>query len=125
MNIYNGQKILVVEDNFMSFKLIEVHFKRSNLGVVHATDGLMALEKFREEDDIRAVLMDIQLPGINGLEVTREIRKMDSDVPVIATTGNVFEDDRLACMDAGCNYFLEKPLDFNVLNDIFEKHLNA
>jgi CheY-like chemotaxis protein len=123
MNVYRGQKIMVVEDNFMSYKLMEAHFNRANLTMVHATDGLMAIALFKENPDIQMVLMDIQLPGMNGLEITRLIREINTDIPVIATTGNVFEDDRIACLNAGCNYYITKPIDFTELYRILDKHL--
>ncbi len=123
MNIYNGQKILVVEDNFMSYKLMEAHFSRANLIIVHASDGLTALSLFKANPDIELVLMDIQLPGMSGLEVTRNIRKFNQDIPVIATTGNVFEDDRTACMEAGCTYYVSKPINFTELFEILDKYL--
>jgi DNA-binding response OmpR family regulator len=122
MNIYNGQKILVVEDNFMSYKLMEAHFKRANLTILHAADGLTALSLFKSNPDIDLILMDIQLPGINGLQVTRSIREINTEVPVIATTGNAFEDDRIACIEAGCTYYFTKPINFSELYGILDKH---
>ncbi len=121
MNIYNGQKILIVEDNFMSFKLMEAHFKRANLTVLHAEDGLSALNLFKSNPDIDLILMDIQLPGMSGLEITRSIRTINSEVPVIATTGNAFEDDRIACLEAGCTYYFTKPIHFPELYGILNK----
>lgn len=123
MNVYNGQKILVVEDNFMSFKLLEAHCDRANLTMVHARDGAQAVQKFRNEKDIKVILMDVQIPEMNGLDVTREIRKSDTSIPIIATTGNVFDDDRIACMEAGCTHFLRKPIDFIELYSILDKYL--
>jgi len=124
MNVFNGQKILVVEDNFISFKLLEAHFKRSNLSVLHASEGLKAIELFKEHPDLEVILMDIQLPGMSGLEVTKKIREMDSEIPIIAATANVFDDDRQACIEAGCTSFLSKPINFTELFDILEKLLN-
>jgi two-component system, cell cycle response regulator DivK len=123
MNVYSGQKILVVEDNFMSFKLLEAHCERVNLTMVYAMNGRQAIEKFRADQDIKIILMDIQIPEMNGLEVTREIRKSDPGIPIIATTGNVFDDDRIACMEAGCTHFLRKPINFTELYSIFDKYL--
>jgi CheY-like chemotaxis protein len=123
MKVYNGQKILVVEDNFMSYKLMEAYFSRVNLEIVHASDGLTALSIFKDDPDIRLVLMDIQLPGMSGLDVTKNIRKFNSDIPVIATTGNVFDDDRTACMEAGCTYYITKPINFTELFELLDKYL--
>lgn len=124
MKVYNGQKILVVEDNFMSYKLMEAYFSRVNLKIVHASDGLTALSLFKANPDVWLVLMDVQLPGMNGLDVTKNIRKLNQDIPVIATTGNVFEDDRKACMEAGCTYYITKPINFTELFGILDKYLS-
>ncbi len=121
--MFKGQKILVVEDNFMSYKLIEAHFRKYNLNILHAADGLSALEIFHAENDLALILMDLQLPGMNGLEVTKSIRKLDAVIPIIAATANVFEDDRLACTDAGCNDFITKPINFPGLFRLLEKYL--
>jgi CheY-like chemotaxis protein len=124
MNVFSGQKILVVEDNFMSFKLLEAHFMRANLEIIHASDGLMALELFRLHEDVALILMDIQLPGMNGLEVTRAIREINTEVPIIAATANVFDDDKTACLDAGCTDFVTKPINFQRLFELLDKRLN-
>lgn len=124
MKVFKGQKILVVEDNFMSFKLIEAYFRRSNLELIHAKDGLQALSIFRGDPEIALILMDIQLPGMSGLEVTRAIREFDTDIIVIAATANVFDDDRIACFEAGCDHFITKPINFPELFDLLEKSLN-
>lgn len=123
MKVYNGQKILLVEDNFMSYKLMEAYFSRVNLEILHASDGLTALSLFKANPDIQLVLMDIQLPGMSGLDVTKNIRKFNQDIPVIATTGNVFEDDRTACMEAGCTYYITKPINFTELFEILDKYI--
>ena len=122
--MYNQQKVLIVEDNFMSYKLMEVHFTRANLDLLHASDGLSAMDIFNSNPDIALVLMDIQLPGMSGLDVTKRIREINSDIPVIATTGNVFEDDKTACMEAGCTYYFTKPINFSDIFKVFDKYFS-
>jgi len=124
MRIFSGQKILVVEDNFMSYKLLEAHFNRSNLEIVYASDGLQAIELFKSHPDISLILMDIQLPGMSGLEVTKDIRKINTEVPIIAATANVFEDDKAACLEAGCTDFVTKPINFPILFELLDKRLS-
>ncbi len=124
MKKFKGQRILVAEDNLISFKLIEAHFRRLNLHPVHANDGKAALEIFRKDKKISAILMDIQLPGMDGLQVTRVIRETDPEIPVIATTANAFEEDRLACEEAGCNHFLTKPIEFTLLFEILDRYIS-
>lgn len=123
MRAFSGQKILVVEDNLMSFKLLEAHLKRSNLNVVHAADGLLAVKLFKSHKDVALIIMDIQLPGMSGLEVTRAIREFDTKVPIIAATANVFDDDKAACLEAGCTEFVTKPINFPILFKLLDERL--
>jgi CheY-like chemotaxis protein len=123
MVVFGGQKILVVEDNFMSYKLIEAHCRRSNLEVLHAQDGFAAIDLYKSNPEIQVILMDIQLPGMNGLDVTRNIREFDKDVPIIAATANVFEDDRIACEEAGCTYYITKPINFPELFELLGEYI--
>jgi CheY-like chemotaxis protein len=82
------------------------------LDVDTAEDGGAAVEMVGS-NDYALILMDIQMPGMNGLEATRLIRLMPNghDVPVIAITANAFDKDREACLDAGMNDFVAKPFD--------------
>jgi len=123
MKVFRGQKILVVEDNFMSYKLIEAHFKRSNLEILHAIDGFTALDIHKSNPDIQLILMDIQLPGMSGLDVTRAIRAYNAEIPIIAATANVFHDDKIACEKAGCTQYITKPINFPQLFEILEQYL--
>ena len=120
---FTGQKVLVVEDNLMSFKLIEAHLGRKNLQILHAKDGQQAIDLFRSDRDIKIVLMDIQLPKLTGIEVTKLIRETDPDIPILATTANVFDEDRQACEDAGCTNFITKPINFAELLDLLKDYL--
>ncbi len=121
---FGGQKLLVVEDNAISYKLIEAHLLPKNLILVHATDGPEAIAKFKSNSDIELVLMDIQLPSMSGLEVTRVIREIHPDIPIIATTANAYEEDRLACVDAGCTAYITKPVNFPKLLDLLKEYLH-
>lgn len=123
MALFNGEKILVVEDNFISFKLVEAYLSRRNLELIHATTGLQALELYKKNPEIGLILMDIQLPGMNGLDTTKKIREFDTEVPVIAATANVFDDDRIACSNAGCTDFVSKPINFDKLIEMLHKYL--
>ncbi len=123
MTQFNGEKILVVEDNQISYKLIEAHLGRRNLQLIHAVDGNDAISKFESIPDFKLILMDIQLPSISGLEATVEIRKSNQEIPIIATTANVFDEDRIACEKAGCSHFISKPINFNVLLELLIQYL--
>ena len=113
------QCILLVED-FSSCALMAASFLEE-LGYCYdvAKNGQDALDKFSKRHYC-AIVMDVQMPGIDGLETTRRIRKLEEmnnmkQTPILATTGNATEDDRLFCAKAGMNDYLSKPFDLNGL----------
>lgn len=122
-DIFKGKKILVVEDNYISYKLIEANFRKYDVQLLYARDAEESLRLFKENPDISFILMDVQLPGMSGLDATRKIRESNQEVPIIAVTANVFEDDKLACFDAGCTSFIGKPIHFPSLLDIMKNYL--
>lgn len=117
---FDGRTVLVVEDNDISFKLISALLSRVNVTLVRATNGREAIEICRENPGISLVLMDLQLPEINGLEATRRIRSICPGLPVIATTANAFDEDEQACREAGCTGYLAKPLQFRKLFSLMQ-----
>jgi CheY-like chemotaxis protein/HPt (histidine-containing phosphotransfer) domain-containing protein len=104
-----------VEDNVVNQHLVLAMLARAGCVAELAMDGQEALAWLRRER-FDAVLMDLQMPVMDGLQATREIRRngsgvLDPDIPVIAVTANAFADDRARSFDAGMNDFLTKPLD--------------
>lgn len=105
-----GTSILVAEDNQVNRMLVQKFLKMSGADVQFATDGQQAMDKAKSiQPDI--ILMDVSMPNVNGLEATRAIREMDITQPyIIALTANAFDDDRAACLEAGMDEFLSKPV---------------
>jgi len=108
-----GVKVLLAEDNPVNQELGQEYFKRMECSVTVASNGLEAVEKFRD-GDFGLVLMDVQMPDLDGIQATIRIRdieaRLGSDrVPIIAATAHAFQEDREKCILAGMDDFLSKP----------------
>jgi two-component system, cell cycle response regulator DivK len=106
------KKVLVVEDNKENMRLISYALKRSGYAVIGSETGEEGVElAIRERPYF--IIMDINLPGIDGLEATRRIRasEADGDIPIIAITSFAMYGDRSKVLEAGCTAYFEKPID--------------
>jgi len=112
-----SDNILLIEDNDVNRGMITDFLSFQGYHVVSAQSGQQGMDLLvKEKPDL--VLMDIQMPGINGLEVIRNIRQMQgaiSKVPIIAVTALAMPEDRQLCLDAGADDYLSKPIDFRGL----------
>ena len=105
-------KILTVDDDETNRMVVRVLLERRGYQVVEASSGSEALELF-DEHSFHLILMDLAMPGMDGLETTRCIRRhhKGSHVPVVALTANTTLSDQAKCHDAGMNAVLQKPFD--------------
>jgi CheY-like chemotaxis protein len=117
---FSGKRVLVVEDNQISFKLMLAVLSQVNVEVVHALNGRDAIDFCNSGTHFDLVLMDMQMPEVNGLEATKIIKQEQPDLPVIATTANTFFEDEVACKEAGCDAFMTKPLKFKQLFELMQ-----
>jgi CheY-like chemotaxis protein len=118
------EKILVVEDNPLNMKLVEMVLRTRDCNLFKAINGEEALEvAVREQPDL--ILMDISLPGISGLEVTRKLREMPSfrSTPIIGITAYAMKGDMEKVIDAGCDIYLSKPINTRKLPETIEEML--
>jgi PAS domain S-box-containing protein len=115
-------KILVVEDDEISFSLLTRTLQNISSEVLHAITGVQAIETCRRNPDIDLILMDIRMPEMDGLEATQRIRKFNKDVIIIAQTANAFTGDREKAIGAGCNDYIIKPIDNTLLMALILEH---
>jgi CheY-like chemotaxis protein len=121
---FAGKKILIVEDIPSNIQLLEAFLTPTGVSLVHKIDGESAFKAFQENPDFDLILMDIRLPDISGLLVTKMIREVSPDVPIIAQTAYALHADRVQCLAAGCNDYIAKPIRRNDLLSIISKYLS-
>ncbi len=112
--------ILVAEDDMAGYMLIEEILKNAGAEIVHAPNGREAV-KLVSSREFDLVLMDIRMPVMNGLEATRKIKSINPKLPVIAVTANALKDEQEDAFQAGCDYYLSKPLQSEKLFDLIKK----
>ncbi|MCP4310682.1 MAG: response regulator [Bacteroidetes bacterium] len=117
---FTGKSVLVAEDTMISFRLFSAVLSQVNATVYHAPNGRKAIEMCSGDLHFDLVVMDLQMPEVNGLEATRAIKKMRPFLPIIAATANTFDDEEAECLAAGCAAYITKPLEFNKLFELMQ-----
>lgn len=104
-------QILYIEDNPLNMRLVRKLLRSMGYPMMEAMDGLTGLE-MAKTDRPELILVDVNLPDIDGLEVTRRLKADPAlaDIPVVALTANAMHGDRERCLDAGCDAYLAKPV---------------
>ena len=108
-----GARVLVVEDNDMNMQLVEYLLEEGGYRIVKAASGEEALSIARNGDPVDLILMDIHLPGIDGLSVVREMKSdaVTRAIPILALTAHAMCGDKDRFLDAGCDGYISKPID--------------
>ncbi|MFY9150401.1 MAG: response regulator, partial [Prolixibacteraceae bacterium] len=118
----SGLKILIAEDDETSEKLITITINKLSKEVIKARTGKAAVEICRKNPEIDLILMDIQMPDMNGYEATRQIRQFNNDVVIIAQTAFGLSGDREKAIEAGCNDYIAKPINKAKLLSLVQKY---
>lgn len=126
-NLLSGKRVLLAEDNDLNAEIAVVLLQLQGIEVDRADDGQAAVDKFSNSSEgyYDLILMDLQMPGKNGLEATAEIRSMAridaKGIPIIAMTANTLKEDRDSAFASGMNGFIPKPFDVEELYRSIEK----
>lgn len=122
-SVLQGKHVLLVEDNELNAEIAMAILEQSGLILDRVEDGLACINRLSEVDaDLYdLILMDIQMPNVNGYEATRRIRQFKNlkkaNIPILAMTANAFEEDKKMAMEAGMNGHISKPIDVNALEN--------
>ncbi|MFW6183506.1 MAG: response regulator [Chloroflexota bacterium] len=119
-----AKTVLCIEDNKTNMLLVSRIVEAEGYELLRAEDGPAALALLKgEKPDI--ILLDVNIPGIHGLDLARMIKEDDrlAEIPLIATTANVLVGDKERCLEAGCDEYLPKPLDIRRLRQVMREHL--
>ncbi|MCB9023559.1 MAG: PAS domain S-box protein [Lentimicrobiaceae bacterium] len=122
-NIPSGVTILIAEDEIFNFRLLEAMLSPFEFQILHAVDGTEAVQMCRENDAIALVLMDLKMPGISGFEATRQIRRIKPGLTIIAQSALTLQGDKESALTAGCNDYIAKPINQDVLISLLGKYL--
>lgn len=127
---YSGKRLLLVEDNELNREIAQVILEEAGFLIETAPDGTDAVSMMEQSEEgyYNAVLMDVQMPVMNGYEATKAIRAMHrkdvKTLPIIAMTANAMEDDKEAALKSGMNAHIAKPLDISLLMSVLHKYLH-
>ena len=120
---WKGKKMLIAEDDHSNYYFLYEALKDTGVEIFWAKNGAETLEIFRREEDLDLVLMDIQMPVMNGYECTRIIKEERPEVAVVAQTAYAMSGEREISRQAGCDDYLSKPIKVSELLDIIAKHI--
>ena len=118
-------KFLMAEDNIVNQELAKILFAKHHMHLDLVGNGIEAVEALKN-NSYHAVFMDMQMPKLNGIDATRQIRQelKIGDIPIFSMTANT-DECQTQCLDAGMNAFLTKPVQMDVIIDTLKKHMNA
>ena len=121
-----GKRILLAEDNELNAEIAETVLEETGIKVKHVEDGIQCIEELKKmpEKYYDVILMDVQMPNMDGYTATQRIRDLDdsrAEIPIIAMTANAYDEDRRKAQEAGMDGFLAKPLDVDEMMRLLGK----
>jgi PAS domain S-box-containing protein len=118
---FSGKKIIIAEDDPMSMELIKKYLMGSNLTIIDAINGKEVVENF--DDRVDLILMDLNMPVMDGYMATKAVKEMKSGLPVLALTAYALSSDKIKAREAGCDSIISKPVDKRILIEELKKYL--
>lgn len=107
---WSNKTLLIAEDDHFSYIYLREILNATGINIVYAENGMRAFAECLKNSEISVVLMDVKMPVVNGLECTRLIKKYKPHIKIIAQTAFAMPDDKLKCINAGCDDYVSKPV---------------
>jgi two-component system cell cycle response regulator DivK len=117
--------VLIVEDEDLNYLFLEKLLKPTKIKIHRAQTGIEAIQLSKDKSGIDIILMDIKLPELDGIEATKEIKKIHPEIPIIAQTAFAMKGDEEKFMEAGCDDYISKPLKAEKLLNKLNHYLSA
>ena len=121
--LWEGKTILIAEDNEPSNIYFEAALRKTKASLVWAKNGLEAVEIVKDNDAIDLILMDINMPRLDGIEATRIIKSLYPEIIIVVQTAFILSGEERMCQDAGCDEFITKPIRLKYLLDTINHYL--
>ena len=122
---WEGKTILVVEDDEISLEFLKELFEPYKIKIIEVLNGKEAIEACKTNPEINLVLMDVQLPVLNGRDAMKEIKKTCPDLPVVAQTAFAMSGDREKYLNEGFDNYISKPINLQELLSIIEQYFEG
>lgn len=120
---WSNKTILIAEDVDANFIFVDKILSETDVKVIRAHNGKEAIDIFKNNQDINLILMDIRMPEIDGFDATKEIKKINSSVPIIVQTAYHIENGKILGKESGCDDYIVKPININKLLAIVNKYI--
>lgn len=121
--LWEGKTVLIVEDNETSNIYFEAALRKTNAKLIWAKNGLDAVELVKNSKHIDLILMDINMPKMDGIEATRIIKETNPEIIIVVQTAFILSGEERMCQEAGCDEFITKPIRLKYLLDTINRYL--
>ncbi len=121
---WSDKTILIAEDVDANFLFLEKILSDTNVKIIRAINGKEAIDIYKNNKDINLILMDIRMPEIDGFDATKEIKKINKNIPIIVETAYTIENGKMLGEEAGCDDYIVKPININKILAIISKYIN-
>ncbi|ALO15475.1 Polar-differentiation response regulator DivK [Salinivirga cyanobacteriivorans] len=121
---WSEKNILIAEDVDVNYRFLEKILQDTGANILRVMDGKEAVDFCKKHDEVDLVLMDIQMPGMDGFEASKAIKSIRHDLPIIAQTAHAIEGGREKGLESGCDEYIVKPININKMYATIDKYFS-